>query len=104
MFGKGKERYETKRIHDELDIIFRILLWNKLDILSDEVKMDYLQVFKFSYVLNDENMTVQKITYSQEVPEYSEEYTFLMHGEGIEGKIYVVEEDTYCTMLWAEEY
>lgn len=104
MFGKDKKRFETRGIHDRLDIRYRILLWDKLDILSEKMEMDYLQVFEFSVEMNEENQKIQKIVHSQEEPEYIEEYTFPVTDLGVNGKVYVIDDGDHCTMLWAEEY
>ena len=62
------------------------------------VDCDYLQVFS----LSSENGK-QKITHTQEVPEYKKEYIFNT-GTAITAKIFVIDDKTHSTMLLAEEY
>ena len=62
------------------------------------VDCDYLQVFS----LSSENGK-QKITHTQEVPEYKKEYIFNT-GTVITAKIFVIDDKTHSTMLLAEEY
>ncbi len=62
------------------------------------VDYDYLQVFS----LSSENGK-QKITHTQEVPEYNKEYVFNT-GTAITAKIFVIDDKTHSTMLLAEEY
>jgi len=45
----------------------------------------------------------QKITHTQEVPEYKKEYIFNT-GTVITAKIFVIDDKTHSTMLLAEEY
>ena len=62
------------------------------------VDKDYLQVFSLSC---DERK--QKITHSQEEPEYSKEYVFDTR-TAITEKIFVIDDKTHSTMLLANEY
>ena len=67
-------------------------------------KQDYLQVFKLEKV-NVKDREFQKVTHSQEQPEY-ENTVFVPVGAGnaVETKAYVIDDYEYCTMLLAEEY
>lgn len=48
---------------------------------------------------------MQQIIHSQEVPAYSKTYTFnCTEQECVSGKIFVIDDGEYCTMLLAEEY
>lgn len=60
---------------------------------------EYLQVFK----LAKENGN-QKITHIQENPEYKREYLLNSDTPFFVGKIYVIDDEQYSTMLLAEEY
>ena len=62
------------------------------------VDIDYLQVFS----LSAQNGR-QRVTHTQEVPEYKQEYVF-NSGTAIDAKIYVIDSGTYSTMLFAQEY
>lgn len=100
MFDKGKPRYETKGINERLCLVYKIMLWDLIEKLSKEVKLDYLQGFEFSI---EEDKT-QMIRHSQEVPEYKKEYIVPILEEGIEAKVFVIDDGEYCIMLWADEY
>ena len=62
------------------------------------VDKDYLQVFS----LSAENGR-QKIRHSQEMPDYKKEY-LLEAGTIFIGKIFVIDDGDYSTMLLAEEF
>ena len=47
--------------------------------------------------------TMQKIIHEQEQPEYLKEYLLKLY-DPITAKVYVIDSDTYSTMLLAEEY
>ena len=100
MFNIGKSRYETKGINERLCLDYRITIWKLIEKLSKEVELDYLQVFE----LFIEDGKVQKIRHSQEVPEYEKTYIVPMVDDGIEGKVFVIDDGEYSTMLWADEY
>lgn len=100
MFDSEKPKYETKDINEKLCVDYRIIMWNLIEKLSKEVELDYLQVFEF--VIEDDK--VQKIKHSQEVPEYEKTYIVPMVEDGIQGKVYVIDDGDHCTMLWADEY
>lgn len=100
MFDSEKSKYETKGINERLCVDYRIIMWNLIEKLSKEVELDYLQVFEFTI----EDDKVQKIKHSQEVPEYEKTYIVPMVEDGIQGKVYVIDDGEHCTMLWADEY
>lgn len=75
-------------------------MWDLIEKLSGEMELDYLQVFEFAI----EDGNVQKIKHSQEVPEYEKTYIVPMVEDGIEGKVFVIDDGDHCTMLWADEY
>ena len=102
-FTTDKKRYETKGINERMDIKYRLILWNLIDELKDTIHKDYLQVFEFSIVTED-GKQFQNIVHSQEVPKYSCKYRFELDGQGIKGKVFVVDDGDHCTMLWADEY
>lgn len=98
---ENKPRYVSRRIHDELPIAIQILLWMYIDELATHKKLDYLQVFKLKW----KNNTLIVI-HSQEKPRYTQAYhiTTEWTGERVSGKIYVIDDGSYCTMIWADEY
>ena len=93
----NNQRYVTRGISNELPLMLQIILWGLIDTMEVAEK-DYLQVFCLS---NESGK--QKITHSQEQPEYSKEYLFPSE-EPITAKIFVIDDETHTTMLLAEEY
>ena len=47
---------------------------------------------------------MQVITHSQEQPKYGRVYYIPTMGNGVTGKIYIIDDGEYATMLWADEY
>lgn len=99
-FGLDKKRYETRAINEEVPLTIRFLLWQLVDEVEEK---DYLQIFRLK-VVHQNGKRVQKIIHSQEIPEMSREYTLPMEGEGVNDKIYCIDDGTVCTMLYAREY
>ena len=92
----SSNRYMTKGIKEEIPLQIQIYLWNLIDNLPEP--KDYLQVFHLSDFEGK-----QKIIHKQEVPEYSAEY-ILDFSEPVNSKVYVIDDETHCTMLLASEY
>ena len=106
-----KKRYETRGIAEDLEVLYRFILWSLVDSLRDnkDVQMDYLQVFELSCDTDEKTLCVsqntykQRIVHSQEQPEYRVEYEISVETP-INGKIFVIDDGDHCTMLWADEY
>ena len=90
------KRYATARIHREVPLMIQFFLWACIDRLQGEV--DYLQVFELS-VDNGR----QKIVHKQVEPQYKREY-YLPCEQALTAKIFVINDDIYATMLFADEY
>jgi len=93
----NNQHYCTSGISERLPIMTQIFLWGLIETM-EVPEQDYLQVFTFS-VENGQ----QKILHEQEYPEYSAEHLF-PSTDPIEGKIFVIDDETHSTMLFAEEY
>lgn len=93
----NNQRYATRGISNELPLMLQIILWGLIDSMEVAEK-DYLQVFCLS-----EESGKQKITHTQEQPDYCKEYLFPSE-EPITAKIFVIDDETHTTMLLAEEY
>ena len=108
MFRKGEPRYITRGIDARLPVIYQIVLWNTIDELRDcGQELDYLQVFQIKTKKNpNREGKILEIIHSQEIPEYSKTYEIPIRQEeeSISGKIFVIDDITHATMLWAEEY
>ena len=71
-------------------------MWELINNLP--VDRDYLQVFSFEPDING-----QRIIHSQENPDYKKEYVFNLD-TGVVGKVFVIDDGTYSTMLMNYEY
>lgn len=89
------ERYLTQGVQSEIPIELQLFMWSCIESVSEP---DYLQIFCFESV-----DTMQKIIHEQEQPEYHKEYLF-KSGNPITAKVYIIDSDTYSTMLLASEY
>ena len=104
-FKKGQPRYVTRGVNDSLPFVLQMVLWNMVDNLRKEKKLDYLQVFELETLGSQEERTlVQVVTHSQEQPRYSRIYYFPIADNGVTGKIYIIDDGDHATMLWADEY
>ena len=89
-------RYATAQICEKVPPLLQAFMWMCIDSLEGEA--DYLQVFELS-----EEQGLQKIVHMQEVPEYRQAY-LVASTNPLSGKIFVINDDEYATMLFAEEY
>lgn len=93
----NNQHYCTKGISEWLPITTQMILWELIQTM-EVPEQDYLQVFTLS-IENGQ----QKIVHKQEFPEYSAEHLF-PSTTPITGKIFVIDDETHSTMLFAEEY
>ena len=93
----NNQHYCTKSISERLPIMTQVILWELIQSMEVE-EQDYLQVFTLSV-----EKGMQKVLHEQECPEYSAEHLF-PSTDPIEGKIFVIDDETHSTMLFAEEY
>lgn len=92
----NNQRYLTNGVQAEIPLELQLFMWECLDRMSEP--KDYFQVFRL------ENLGgIQKITNFSEQPEYHKEY-LIPTNKPITAKIYIIDSDTYSTMLLAEEY
>ena len=92
----NNQRYLTNGVQAEIPLELQLFMWECLDRMSEP--KDYFQVFRL------ENLGgIQKITHFSEQPEYHKEY-LIPTNKPITAKIYIIDNDTYSTMLLAEEY
>ena len=104
-FRLDKKRYLTRGISEILPDEYVLLLWQWIDLLVLEKgsEVDYLQVFEFE-LIEDNGKLYQQIIHSQEEPEYKVVYRLEVIGDGITGKVFVIDDSQNCTMLWNYEY
>lgn len=93
----NNQHYCTNGISERLSITTQIFLWGLIETMEVE-EQDYLQVFTLSVEAGH-----QKILHEQECPEYAQEYV-TPSSNSIAGKIFVIDDETHSTMLFAEEY
>lgn len=93
MFKNAK--YLTRGVQSKIPIELQLFMWSCIAAVPEP---DYLQIFRLEPM-----KTMQKITHEQEQPEYLKEY-LIKADKPITAKIYVIDSDTYSTMLLAEEY
>ena len=89
-------RYLTRGVSANIPPPLQIFIWNCIELLPDEC--DYLQVFELKPFVG-----MQQIRHISEQPEHHMLY-MLPTNEPVTAKIYVIDSDTYSTMLLAEEY
>ena len=89
-------RYITKGVQSEIPAVLQIFMWDCILALPEP--KDYLQIFRLSIYDGK-----QKIIHEQEQPEFKREY-ILKLSEPVDAKVYVIDSETYSTMLLAEEY
>ena len=93
----------TKGINNKVPLSLQIIIWSQIDkIVASKISVDYLQVFTFE---KRENKLV--LIHHQEEPIYRNEIQFEMKDEFqnlVNTKIYVIDDLTHCTMLFASEY
>lgn len=108
MFRDGELRYLTSGIDERLPPEYQILIWNTIDNLRDAgQELDYLQVFRIETVeREDGSEKIIRFLHSQEVPPFEKVYELPVKPEDVSlmGKVYVIDDITHATMLWAEEY
>ena len=104
-FKKRQARYVTRGINERLSVSMQIILWDLIDELKKVKKLDYLQIFELETIGSQiEGNLIQVITHSQEQPKYRKIWYIPTMEEGMTGKIYIIDDGEYATMLWADEY
>ncbi len=96
------KRYITCGISSAIPDEIQLGLWIMIDNLrtSTNIEVDYLQVFRLS---NQDGR--QKITHSQEKPEYRNEILIAVICQPVDNaKIFVIDDGRHSTMMLAEEY
>ena len=92
----NNQRYLTKGVQSEIPTPLQLFMWSCIDKLPEE--RDYFQVFRL------ENFNgIQKIPHFSEQLEYRKEY-LIPTDKPITSKVYIIDSDTYSTMLLASEY
>ncbi len=93
----NNKRFITKGVLENINPLTQILMWQCIDKLT--LPQDYLQIFDLT--IEDGK---QKIKHTQEEPEYHKEYLLNTDASFYVGKVFVIDDETHCTMLLAEDY
>ena len=93
----NNRRYLTRGVETEIPLALQLFMWRCIDRLPEE--RDYFQIFR----LEPLGETMQSITHESEVPAYKKVY-MIPTDKPISEKLYVIDSETYSTMLLAEEY
>ena len=93
----NNQRYLTLGVEAEIPLALQLFMWGCIDRLPEE--RDYLQIFQ----LEPLGEKMQRITHESEQPAYKKVY-LIPTDNPITEKLYVIDSDTYSTMLLAEEY
>lgn len=91
----NNQRYLTKGVQSEIPAELQFFMWECIKLVPEP---DYLQIFRL-----ESFGTMQRITHEQEQPEYHMEY-LIPCDKPVTAKVYVIDSETYSTMLLAEEY
>lgn len=89
-------RYLTRGVSDTIPLQLQMFIWNCIERLPGEC--DYLQVFRLKPFGG-----MQQIEHTAEQPAFRKLYLF-PSDKPINAKLYVIDSDTYSTMLLVEEY
>ncbi|MBF0548324.1 MAG: hypothetical protein HQM08_28065 [Candidatus Riflebacteria bacterium] len=104
MYKFSGKRYMTRGIHQEIDILLQMYLWNLVDGLLrlQPNSVDYLQIFEL-HPEEKNGILLQEIVHRQEVPSYNKIHQIFIP-QPIQQKIYIIDDIENVTMLLAEEY
>ena len=91
------ERFVTKGVSENISPALQMLLWSFIDNMPPP--KEYLQVFRL-----EDFEGKQKITHTQEQPNYLREYLLYADTPVFIGKIFVIDDETHSTMLLSDEY
>lgn len=98
-----RTRFATAGVAHAMPLDLQVFLW---DIIEQEIAIrddvDYLQVFSFT---RKDSLLV--ILYSQEEPDINKQFCCDFRDEFdefIDSKVYVIDDSTHSTMLFAHEY
>ena len=96
IFIFNNQKFITRGVAENIPIPLQLLMWEMIHNLP--VDKDYLQVFSLS-----EKDGKQRIIHTQEEPEYEKEYVLNINPITT-GRVFVIDDKTYSTMLMNYEY
>jgi hypothetical protein len=93
----------TDGIRNEIPVELQAMMWSMIDEARRQgLNLDYLQIFELKAIY-DNGTQAQEITHSQEQPRRKKKIT-VESETPIAAKIFVIDDDTYVTMLLSHEY
>lgn len=99
------KRFMTRGIDNNVPLSIQICLWGLVDnLVNSDIETDYLQVFELKTTINEDETMSLHIEHSQEVPPYKSEYVIKDVEVEINSKIYIIDDVTHSTILFASEY
>lgn len=94
------KKYVSKGINERLPAVLVVYLFQLIDEKKKlSMPMDYLQIFD----LKSQGASMLSVTHRQEEPGYVKKH-LLSYDLIIEDKIYVIDDGSHTTMMWADEY
>lgn len=100
MFEPTKKFFKTQGVNHSLsDEIVTKLLDSIMELKQEISEVDYLQVFDFTV-----DGSTTHIKHSQEVPPHEKEIILSDSSNSFEGKIFIIDDEEYVTVLLSEEY
>lgn len=91
-----QNRLVTREVWSEVPIDLQLFMWRCIDELT--IEADWLQVFTLTAGDGHQN-----ILHEHECPPYKKEYTF-PYRKPLNAKLFVINDETHATMLFAHEY
>lgn len=99
LFDQQKPFVITKGVKTNIDSRLITEMVESIMRMKKTVKVDYLQVF----CITQEGDTT-RIIHKQEYPEHKKKLLFKNNKNTYEGKVYIIDDGPYITVLLAEEY
>lgn len=101
---KKESRYTTRRISEEMPFVLQAYLWDCIDEqINLNKSIDYLQVFRFKSIKGN----ILAIEHTQEQPNRKNIYYLPLYDDFkniLNETIFVIDDEEYSTMLFAQEY
>ena len=101
MFEKNKPRYATRQIVSNVSVEIQVFLWRIMGIRrNNQEPLDYLQVFHLQRIGD-----MQMITNKQEQPPMEMAVQLkLKESQPIDTTIWIMDDGSYCTMMFLNDY
>ena len=96
------QKLVTRYLNESVLPDIQMILWGLVEEIRGKIKHDYLQVFDLS-IENVQGIDVQVVKHTQERPRYKKIHRYLVV-EPVKARIFIIDSEEYCTMLFAEEY